>query len=431
VAPEDCTGCGACVNACPTRPLTSLEMVSQKPLLPAEKENWLYFLSLPETEEKLADTKTMLGSQLRRPLFEFNGACAGCGETPYIRLLTQIYGDRLLIANASGCSSVYGGYMPTVPYTKRSDGRGPAWSNSLFEDNAEFGLGMRLSTDKLMQTARGLLSQFKGNGELVKKILGNEQRDGKAIAEQRAAVGKLKETLKDNADDLSKRLLALADALVYKSVWAIGGDGWAYDIGYGGLDHVLASGENINLLVMDTEVYSNTGGQSSKATPKGAIAKFAAAGKSFLKKPLGLMQSLYGYVYVAQVNMGANIQHVLSAFHEAESFPGPSLIIAYSHCISHGIDMSCGMEESKKAVECGMWPLFRYNPLRKAEGKNPFVLDSKAPKLEVLEDYLYSQVRFKSLKVADPKRAEFLLNQLKTDIMQQYKELEYMAVRSF
>ncbi|MGL4525252.1 MAG: pyruvate:ferredoxin (flavodoxin) oxidoreductase, partial [Spirochaetia bacterium] len=385
VAPEDCTGCGACINICPAN---ALSFVPQPQAKEAERENFAYFLQIPGKDNiENVPIASILGTQLKTPLFEFSGACAGCGETPYIKLLTQLYGDHLLIANASGCSSVYGGYMPTVPYTTRKDGRGPAWSNSLFEDNAEFGLGMRKSVDKMMCVAKDLLNKLANQlPPSFKEMIDNPQSTLEEIEQQRSYVSQLKATLKEFPDDAGQRLLSIADFLVKKSVWAIGGDGWAYDIGYGGLDHVLASGDQVKVLVLDTEVYSNTGGQASKSTPLGALAKFANSGKALMKKPLSLLQSLYGYVYVAQINMGANMMHAIRAIKEAEEYPGPALVVAYSHCISHGINMMNGMDQGKKAVESGMWPLFRYNPLLKKENKNPFLLDSKAPNLDMLEE---------------------------------------------
>jgi len=407
VAPEDCTGCGLCVAMCPAKDKANpnhkaIDMVSKDPIFEAEKENFAFFENIPYPEKPLPlDLKT---SQLREPLFEFSGACAGCGETPYIKLLTQLYGDRLVIANATGCTSIYGGNLPTTPYTKNKDGRGPAWANSLFEDNAEFGLGMRLALDKKQSMAREILAKSGGivGDELVKAILEADQSSDNGIAEQRKRVQTLKTKLAKSKD--TTWLLDLADYLVDKVVWIIGGDGWAYDIGYGGLDHVLASQKNVNILVLDTEVYSNTGGQQSKATPIGAIAKFAAAGKPTPKKDLGLLAVSYGNIYVAQVAMGANYQQTLKAFTEATSYEHSSLVVAYSHCIAHGYDLNIGMDQQKKAVECGHWPLYRYDP---RDAENPMKLDSGAPKIP-LHDYISNEGRYRMLQQSNPERAKAL-----------------------
>jgi pyruvate-ferredoxin/flavodoxin oxidoreductase len=430
VAPEDCTGCGACINICPVKPQKALKFGSQVELREAEKENFEFFLTIPEAERTAVPDSVPLGVQLRQPLFEFSGACAGCGETPYIKTLTQLFGDRMLIANATGCSSIYGGNLPTTPYCTRNDGKGPAWGNSLFEDAAEYGLGMRMTADNLMVYAKSLLSKVGIDEALAKEIAENPQKTEADIEKQRANVAKLKELLKGKNSDEAQELLAAADHLVHKSSWIIGGDGWAYDIGYGGLDHVLASGRNINILVMDTEVYSNTGGQSSKATPLGAIAKFASGGKGVRKKPLGLMQAMYGYVYVAQVSLGANMAQTIKAFKEAEAYEGPSIVIAYSHCINQGINMMKGMDQGKGVVSSGLWPLYRYNPELRKEGKNPFTLDSKEPTTD-LEEYLYKEVRFKSLQAQNPERAAAFVKEMKADIELQYKELKYLADRPF
>ena len=350
-----------------------------------------------------------------------------------MKILTQLFGDRAVIANATGCSSIYGGNLPTTPYAKNAEGRGPAWSNSLFEDAAEFGLGMRLTSDKLAEHAKEVAGVAKSEGiepELIDKLLANPQADEAAIEEQRKNVDALKAALKGKTSPVAKNLLSLADHFIKRSVWILGGDGWGYDIGYGGLDHVLASGMNVNVLCMDTEVYSNTGGQMSKATPVGAIAKFAAAGKEQTKKDLGAMAMAYGYVYVAKVNMGANMSHVIKAFHEAESYPGASIIIAYSHCINHGIDMSKGLEQQKAAVTSGLWPLYRYDPRLKGQGKNPFQLDSREP-ATALEDFMYKEVRFKSLKAASPDRAAALLAQAQKTVDRVYKEYKYLSERPF
>jgi pyruvate-ferredoxin/flavodoxin oxidoreductase len=370
--------------------------------------------------------------QLLQPLFEFSGACAGCGETPYIKLLTQLFGDRAMIANATGCSSIYGGNLPTTPYTTNSAGRGPAWSNSLFEDNAEFGLGMRLALDHQRAYARQLVDRLRGEvGEtLANNLLQAEPADAETINVQRELVAALKAKLADSFEPEARDLLGVADSLVQKSVWIVGGDGWAYDIGYGGLDHVLASGQNVNVLVLDTEVYSNTGGQSSKSTPLGAVAKYAAGGKTTAKKDLGMTGIRYGNVYVAAVAMGANDTHTVKAFLEAEAHPGPSLIIAYSQCIAHGIDMAKGMQHQKLAVESGHWPLYRYNPKLTDEGKNPFQLDSSDPKIP-LQDYIYTEGRYRMLQQSDPVVAKFLLEQAQKAVQrrwQQYKQLAQVRV---
>ncbi|MDR1108242.1 MAG: pyruvate:ferredoxin (flavodoxin) oxidoreductase, partial [Spirochaetaceae bacterium] len=373
------------------------------------------------------------GLAYKRPLFEFSGACGGCGETPYVKILSQLFGDRAVIANATGCSSIYGGNLPTTPYARRADGRGPVWSNSLFEDAAEFGLGMRLTSDKLAEHAREVAVQAKAEGiqpALLDKLLANAQADDAAIEEQRKLVDELKKALSGETKPLAKNLCSLADHFIKRSVWILGGDGWGYDIGYGGLDHVLAAGRNVNILCLDTEVYSNTGGQMSKATPVGAIAKFAAGGKDITKKDLGAIAMNYGYVYVAKVSMGANMNQVIKAFREAESYDGPSIIIAYSHCINHGIDMSRGLEQQKAVVTSGLWPLYRYDPRLKDQGKNPFQFDSKEI-TTALEDFMYKEVRFKSLKVASPERAAALLTKAKAHVDRVWKEYKYLADRPF
>jgi len=438
VAPEDCTGCGACVNICPAKnknnpELKAINLEPQIPLRETEAKNWDFFLKIPNTDSKLLNLNVPKGIGMKQPLFEFSGACAGCGETPYIKLMSQLFGDRLLIANATGCSSIYGGNLPTTPYTTRDDGRGPVWSNSLFEDAAEFGFGMRLTSDKLAEHAREVAEEAKQAGiqtALLDKILSNPQSSDEEIETQRKYVEELKAALVKETKRLAKNLLSLADHFIKRSVWIIGGDGWAYDIGYGGLDHVIASGRNVNILVLDTEVYSNTGGQMSKATPVGAIAKFVAAGKETTKKDLGAMAMSYGYVYVARVAMGANIAQTIKAFREAESYDGPSIIIAYSHCINHGIDMMKGMDQQKAAVTSGVWPLYRYDPRLKEQGKNPFQLDSKEPSTPV-EDLMYKEVRFKALKAADPARADLLLAKAKAQIERTWKEYKYLADRPF
>ncbi len=433
VAPEDCTGCGLCVQACPAKNKQepgrkAINMETQAPLRDAERPCWDFFLELPEADRGELNLNTVKDAQFLRPLFEFSGACAGCGETPYVKLVSQLFGDRAYVANATGCSSIYGGNLPTTPWAQNADGRGPAWSNSLFEDNAEFGLGMRVTVDTQMQQAAELLQKLQGElGEaLVKDLLNAAQTTDAEIDAQRARVATLREKLAkiDSAD--ARNLDTLADMLVKKSVWIMGGDGWAYDIGYGGLDHVLASGRNVNILVMDTEVYSNTGGQCSKSTPRGAVAKFAAGGKPAAKKDLALMAMTYGNAYVAKVAMGANDAHVLKVFREAEAFNGPSLIIAYSHCIAHGFNLVKGLEQQKAAVQSGHWPLFRFNPDLKAEGKNPFQLDSKAATLP-LEEYVYNETRYKMLTLSAPETAKKLLDEAQEDISTTRRLYEYLA----
>jgi pyruvate-ferredoxin/flavodoxin oxidoreductase len=438
ISAEDCMDCGICINNCPMsskgqeKPALAWKNYSDDPEYHAEQVAvWDYFQSLPETSSGELNSPKALA--YKRPLFEFSGACGGCGETPYVKLMSQLFGDRAIIANATGCSSIYGGNLPTTPYCQRADGRGPVWSNSLFEDAAEFGMGFRLTSDKLAIHAREIAAQAKGEGiasAIIDKLLANTQADDAAIDEQRKNVDELKTALKGNSKPTAKLLLSLADYFIKRSVWILGGDGWGYDIGYGGLDHVIASGRNVNLLCMDTEVYSNTGGQMSKATPVGAIAKFAAAGKEIVKKDLGAMAVSYGYVYVAKISMGANFNQTIKAFREAESFDGPSLIIAYSHCINHGIDMSHGMEQGKAVVTSGLWPLYRYDPRLKDQGKNPFQLDSKEPSTS-LEDFMYKEVRFKSLKAASPDRADDLLAKAKAQADRVWKEYKYLADRPF
>ncbi|NLE00012.1 MAG: pyruvate:ferredoxin (flavodoxin) oxidoreductase, partial [Fibrobacter sp.] len=400
VAPEDCTGCGACVENCPTKGKgNAIVMTPQAPLREQEAKNWEFFLSIPDTDPKLFDSKSVKGSQLIRPLFEFSGACAGCGETAYVKLLSQLFGDRAYIANATGCSSIYGGNLPTTPYTTRADGRGPTWNNSLFEDNAELAMGMRLSVDKFNEYATELVQRITSDGTcspelktLLATIVTADQSTQELIEMQRAKVAKAKVELQKDSSALAQELLTVIDFLVKKSVWAVGGDGWAYDIGYGGLDHVLASGKNVNVLVLDTEVYSNTGGQSSKSTPMGAVAKFAASGKPTFKKDMGMIAMSYGYIYVAKIALGANQNQAVKAFMEAEAYDGPSLILAYSHCIAHGINMIDGYGEQKRAVESGHWPLYRYNPDLALKGQNPLLLDSKDPTIS-LSDYVYNENR--------------------------------------
>ncbi len=433
VAPEDCTGCELCVEVCPAKNkqqvgLKALNMAPQMPLREPEKENWEFFLEIPEYDRKELKVDTVKGSQFLQPLFEFSGACAGCGETPYVKLASQLFGDRMIVANATGCSSIYGGNLPTTPWAKNNDGRGPAWSNSLFEDNAEFGLGFRLTIDKHTEHARELLQELAAEvgDNLVKEILSADQTDEAGIYEQRERIALLKEKLEKMKSQKAKLLLSLTDYLVKKSVWIIGGDGWAYDIGYGGLDHVLASGRNVNVLVLDTEVYSNTGGQMSKATPLGGVAKFAAAGKPIPKKDLGMLAMSYGYVYVAKVAMGASDTQLVKAFIEAEKYDGPSLIIAYSHCIAHGINMKYGLTQQKLAVDSGYWPLFRFNPDAAKNGENPLRLDSKAPKIP-LKDYVYNETRYKMLVKSDPERAKMLLEMAQNEVNERWTLYERMV----
>ncbi|MEW6286665.1 MAG: pyruvate:ferredoxin (flavodoxin) oxidoreductase [Chloroflexota bacterium] len=433
VAPEDCTGCTLCVEACPVKDKSqagrkAINMAPQPPLREQEAKNWEFFMSIPDLDRKLINPSTIKNSQLLRPLFEFSGACAGCGETPYVKLVSQLFGDRAVIANATGCSSIYGGNLPTTPWAVDSKGRGPAWSNSLFEDNAEFGLGMRLTIDKQAEYARELLPLFEKElgKDLVDAILNADQSDEAGIEAQRERVAELKARLGNSSDPRAKDLVSVADNLVKKSVWIIGGDGWAYDIGYGGLDHVLASGRNVNILVLDTEVYSNTGGQASKATPRAAVAKFAMSGKSLPKKDLGLIAMSYGYVYVARVAMGANDQQTLRAFLEAEAYDGPSLIIAYSHCIAHGYDMAKGLEQQKLAVQSGHWPMYRYDPRLAAQGHNPLVIESKEPSIPITQ-YAYNETRYKMLAQLDEARAEELIQKAQQDAKSRWTLYQQMA----
>ncbi|MGA3079054.1 MAG: pyruvate:ferredoxin (flavodoxin) oxidoreductase [Bryobacteraceae bacterium] len=433
VAPEDCTGCALCVAVCPAKSKSevkhkAINMAPQAPLREPEAANWEFFLKIPETDRRLLSQGLVKDNQLLQPLFEFSGACAGCGETPYIKLMSQLFGDRAIIGNATGCSSIYGGNLPTTPYSVNSAGLGPAWSNSLFEDNAEFGLGMRLAIDKQNEYARELVARLGGaiGDELAQALLHANQTAEAGIFEQRARVKLLKEKLAGANTREARDLLSLADALVQKSVWIIGGDGWAYDIGYGGLDHVLASNRNVNILVLDTEVYSNTGGQMSKSTPRGAVAKFAAGGKSAAKKDLAMMAMNYGTAYVAKVAMGGNDSHTIKAFMEAESYNGPSIIIAYSHCIAHGYDMVHGLDQQKAAVQSGYWPLFRYDPRVAAEGKNPFQLDSRAPSIK-LKDYVYNETRYIMLAKSNPDQASHLLELAQQDVLDRWRIYENMV----
>ncbi|MCK9373601.1 MAG: pyruvate:ferredoxin (flavodoxin) oxidoreductase [Sulfuricurvum sp.] len=416
VAVEDCTGCALCVEVCPAKNksqtnLKAINMMPQFPLRESGSTQWDFFLSLPKIERALLDHDDLKESQFLEPLFEFSGACPGCGETPYVKLVSQLFGDRMVVANATGCSSIYGGNLPTTPWRKNDQGRGPAWSNSLFEDNAEFGLGFRLAIDNHADHAKSLLEglQPKLCAGLVEDILQAPQRDEKQINAQRERIVILKHALEAVDDAEAKTLLELCDYLVKKSVWIIGGDGWAYDIGYGGLDHVLASGKNVNILVLDTQVYSNTGGQQSKATLTGAVAKFAAGGKGAVPKDLAAMAINYENVYVAKVAMGANDQATVKAFIEAERYDGPSIIIAYSHCVAHGYDLRYGFDQQKRAVDSGLWPIFRFNPERIKEGENPMTLDSKGPKIDV-KDFMYRETRFKMVeKMNHTAAGEFLV----------------------
>jgi pyruvate-ferredoxin/flavodoxin oxidoreductase len=403
-------------------------MVPQIPIRASERENYAYFLDLPEYDRRKVRMASIKANQLLQPLFEYSGACSGCGETPYVKLVTQLFGDRTIVANATGCSSIYGGNLPTTPWTSNKDGRGPAWSNSLFEDNAEFGLGYRLTIDKHAELARELAQKLEGQlgTELVSGLLNADQSDEAGIYDQRERVAELKKKLSGVDTEEAKNLLTVADYLVKKSVWIMGGDGWAYDIGYGGLDHVIASGRDVNILVLDTEVYSNTGGQMSKATSRGAVAKFAAGGKPMAKKDLGLHAINYGSVYVATVAMGANDAQTVKAFLEAESFNGPSIIIAYSHCIAHGINMTEGMKNQKAAVACGHWPLYRFDPRLVAQGKNPLQLDSKAPTIPV-KDYMYMETRYKMLLLSAPEEAKRLLELAQGDARSRYQLYSQLA----
>jgi pyruvate-ferredoxin/flavodoxin oxidoreductase len=437
ISAEDCTGCALCVETCPAKDKTqvgrkALNLVEQLPIREQERENWEFFQTLPITDRSQINLRTLKNTQLLEPLFEYSLACTGCGETPYVKLLTQLFGDRLMVANATGCSSIYGGNLPTTPWTINQDGRGPSWSNSLFEDNAEFGFGFRLTLDKQNEYARELLPQLANLvGEpLVTGLLSADQSTEAGIKEQRERVALLKTRLQGVKDPRAHDLLSLADLLVRKSVWIVGGDGWAYDIGYGGLDHVLAMGRNVNMLVLDTEVYSNTGGQSSKSTPRAAVAKFAANGKGMPKKDLGLIAMSYGYVYVARVAMGASDQQTLNAFLEADAHEGPSLIIAYSHCINHGIEMRKGLEQQKLAVQSGYWPLYRYNPKLVEEGRNPLTIDSKDPTIP-LEQYVYNETRYSMLVQSDEQRAEMLLKEAQQDVKSRWELYKQMAAMHY
>ncbi len=425
---EDCTGCGLCVEACPVLPAKALAMQDKEPLLAASRADNAFFAALPVNDRARVDFANVRGVQFLEPLFAFSGACAGCGETPYIKLLSQLFGDRLQVANATGCSSIYGGNLPVTPWTKNGEGRGPAWSNSLFEDNAEFGLGFRLAADKHVALARQLVQELAPlvGVELVATALAASQARESEIRAQRDRVAELTRRLRTLDDPRAKDVLSVVDHLVRRSVWIVGGDGWAYDIGYGGLDHVLASSRDVNVLVLDTEVYSNTGGQASKATPLGAIAKFASAGKRVARKDLALQAIAYGNVYVAQVAMGANPQQTLQAFREAEAYPGPALILAYCHCIAHGIDMLHGMQQQDLAVACGYWPLFRYNPAMRDINENPFLLDSPRPTMR-FRDYAYNEGRYRALAQSRPEEAEALVTAAQLALEEKYRSYEEMA----
>ncbi len=427
VAPEDCTGCAVCVDVCPVKnkgdaSKKAINMAPQEPLRAAERDNWEFFLNLPEVDRNRLSHTQVKDLQLLQPLFEFSGACSGCGETAYIKLLTQLFGDRLYVANATGCSSIYGGNLPTTPYSKNASGRGPSWANSLFEDNAEFGFGMRTALDQQKTFAEVLVTRLASEigVDLTAALLTAPQKTEEQINAQRKRVEALRERLAGNETSDARNLLAIADSLVRKSVWILGGDGWAFDIGFGGLDHVLGSGKNVNVLVLDTEVYSNTGGQMSKATPRGAVAKFAAAGKPNSRKDLAMEAVSYGSVYVAQVAMGGNDSHVVKAFQEAEAHEGPSIIIAYSSCIAHGYDLVHGLEQQKLAVQSGYWPLMRYNPALREEGKNPFQLDSRAPSIR-LKEYAYREARYTMLARGNPELAANLLKEAQDDVERQWR----------
>ena len=437
VAPEDCTGCGACVHACPGRNRQqegrkAINMTPHAEVVEKEKAFFDFFLSIPDCDRERLNRETVKGSQLMRPLFEFSGACAGCGETPYVKLMTQLFGDRALVANATGCSSIYGGNLPTTPYCTNGEGRGPAWNNSLFEDAAEFGFGFRLTADRQAAFASELLARLSGSigSELVGSLLGNPQSTEQEIALQRRNLEALRAKLAGIDSPDAAQLASVSGYLLRRSVWVVGGDGWAYDIGYGGLDHVLAQGRNINVLVLDTEVYSNTGGQCSKATPLGAVARFAASGKSMPKKDLAMLAMTYQNIYVAKIAMGANYAQAVRALVEAESYDGPSIVIAYSHCINQGIDMRTGLDHHKMAVNSGYWPLLRFDPRRISKGENPLQLDSKAPSIP-FRDFAYSEIRFKTLADSDPAHAEELMTLAQAEVTRRFRIYEQMAGMSY
>ncbi|HEY3394401.1 MAG TPA: pyruvate:ferredoxin (flavodoxin) oxidoreductase, partial [Lacipirellulaceae bacterium] len=433
VAPDDCTGCGVCVDVCPAK---SKEVVRHKAInmepigehLARERANFDYFLDIPEFDRTKAKIDVVKGSQLLEPLFEFSGACAGCGETPYLKLMSQLFGDRAIVANATGCSSIYGGNLPTTPWTTNRQGCGPAWCNSLFEDNGEFGLGIRLSLDQQRDYAEYLVKQLAGRigDALVQELLEADHSSEGGVIAQRERVALLKQRLGELVEPQARELASVADALVRRSVWIVGGDGWAYDIGFGGLDHVLALNRDVNILVLDTGVYSNTGGQASKATPRAAVAKFAADGKNVRKKDLGMLAVSYGNVYVAQIAMGANPNQTLKAFLEAESYHGPSLILAYSQCIAHGINMTHGMTHQKTVVQTGLWPLFRYDPRLAHAGEHPFHLDSRKPTIPFVE-FAQQEARFAMVARSDPQNAQRLAALAQKDIDDQWHFYEQMA----
>jgi pyruvate-ferredoxin/flavodoxin oxidoreductase len=443
VAAEDCTGCSLCVEVCPARDHSNprrraLNMAPQRPLRQQSRSHWSFFLSLPDPDRRQLNRHHIAQQQLQQPLFEFSGACAGCGETPYLKLASQLFGDRMVIANATGCSSIYGGNLPTTPWTTNPQGRGPAWSNSLFEDNAEFGLGFRIAFDQRRARAEQLLRQLSQSSTpgsdpgltdpFIQALIEADQSDEAGIHEQRQRVDELNKLLHQlgDANSWARELLELGADLVKRSVWIVGGDGWAYDIGFGGIDHLLASNHNVNLLVLDTEVYSNTGGQMSKSTPKGAVAKFASGGKTTAKKDLGLMAMTYGSAYVASVAMGARDEHTLRVFLEAESFPGPSLILAYSHCIAHGIDMAKGMHQQQQAVASGRWLLYRHDPRRRAQGLPALVLDSSPPSLG-LEEAMAGENRFRMLQYSHPDQARSLTKQAQGELNERFALYQRLA----
>ena len=430
---EDCTGCGVCVEVCPAHSprdpgVKAINLAAKAPLLERSRESIAFFERLPANDRSRVDFSTVRGMQFLQPLFEFSGACAGCGETPYLKVLSQLFGDRLQIANATGCSSIYSANLPVAAWTKDAEGRGPAWSNSLFEDNAEFGLGFRLAADLHLDLARRLLRELAPavGEDLAQAILEAPQERESELRAQRSRVQALRHRLQAMDGEAARSLLSVIDHLVRRSIWLVGGDGWAYDIGYGGLDHVLASGRDVNVLVLDTEVYSNTGGQMSKSTPLGAAAKFAAAGKRVARKDLALQAIAYGNVYVAQVAMGANPQQTLLALREAEAWPGPSLVIAYSHCIAHGFDLRYGMRQQDLAAASGHWPLFRFNPAMRVAGERPFRLDSPRPTLP-LEAYAYNELRYRALANTDPRAAEELLAAAQRVVTEKYRQYEELA----
>ncbi len=428
---EDCCGCTLCVSVCPAKTKALEMMPNTEEVKAVQSQNVTYFLELPEINPADINLATVKGSQLKQPLFEFSGACAGCGETPYIKLISQLFGDRMYIGNATGCTSIYGGNLPTTPYTKRKDGRGPTWANSLFEDCAEFSAGMRTTINKMTQQATELLMSAAEAGiigqDLTTSIIEADQTTQMDIEAQRARIEQLNAALQTSSNPVARRLLHVSDFLTKKSVWGFGGDGWAYDIGYGGVDHVLASGENVNLLVVDTEVYSNTGGQMSKSTPRGATAQFASSGKKLPKKNMGMIFATYGNVYVAQISIGANPAQAIKAIAEAEAYDGPSLIIAYAHCINHGFNMALGLEQQKKAVACGHWPLYRFNPDLEAQGKNPLIIDSKEPTMS-FEEYALGENRYRSLKRVNPSEAAGLFAASQNDTLKSWKFLKSLAV---